>query len=74
MLKLRLHRYAFGAAVVCSRNEMNEMWADLIDINAGSIITGESDIKSIGTKLYKPALIKSSWSLSFSQGCSPPVC
>lgn len=47
--------YSLAAAPVikvCSRNEMNEMWADLIDINAGPIITGESDIKSIGTKLF----------------------
>lgn len=38
---------------VCSRNEMKQMWGDLIDINAGPIATGESTIKEIGTELFE---------------------
>lgn len=37
---------------VCSRNNMKDMWADLIDINAGPIATGEATIADIGTKLF----------------------
>jgi galactarate dehydratase len=38
---------------VCSRNDMKDMWQDLIDINAGPIATGESTIQEIGTKLFQ---------------------
>lgn len=37
---------------VCSRNEMKEMWKDLIDVNAGPAATGEASIEEIGTLLF----------------------
>jgi galactarate dehydratase len=37
---------------VCSRNDMKDMWEDLIDINAGPIATGEATIQKIGTLLF----------------------
>lgn len=37
---------------VCSRNDMKDMWEDLIDINAGPIATGEATIDDIGTLLF----------------------
>ncbi|GLB30346.1 putative galactarate dehydratase (L-threo-forming) [Lacrimispora amygdalina] len=37
---------------VCSRNDMKAQWQDLIDINAGTIATGESTIEEIGTLLF----------------------
>ncbi len=37
---------------VCSRNEMKEMWSDLIDVSAGPITTGEKTIQDIGTELF----------------------
>ncbi len=37
---------------VCSRNDMKDMWEDLIDINAGPIATGEATIQEIGTLLF----------------------
>lgn len=37
---------------VCSRKEMKEMWNDLIDVNAGTIATGERTIKDVGTELF----------------------
>lgn len=37
---------------VCSRNEMKEMWQDLIDVNAGPAATGEASIEEIGTLLF----------------------
>lgn len=47
--------YGLAAAPVikvCSRNEMKDMWQDLIDINAGPIATGEATIQDIGTELF----------------------
>lgn len=47
--------YGLAAAPVikvCSRNEMKEMWQDLIDVNAGSAATGEADISQVGTELF----------------------
>ena len=47
--------YGLAAAPVikvCSRNEMKEMWQDLIDINAGPVATGEAQISDIGTELF----------------------
>ncbi|MFV0466883.1 MAG: galactarate dehydratase [Lachnospiraceae bacterium] len=38
---------------VCSRNEMKQMWGDLIDINAGPIATGDATIKEIGMQLFE---------------------
>jgi len=37
---------------VCSRNDMKDMWQDLIDVNAGPIATGEATIQEIGTQLF----------------------
>ena len=37
---------------VCSRNDMKNMWQDLIDVNAGPIATGESTIPEVGTELF----------------------
>lgn len=37
---------------VSSRNDMKDMWQDLIDINAGPIATGEATIQEIGTLLF----------------------
>lgn len=47
--------YGLAAAPVikvCSRNEMKEMWEDLIDVNAGPIATGEAEISEIGIELF----------------------
>ena len=47
--------YGLAAAPVikvCSRNEMKEMWQDLIDVNAGPVATGEADISQLGTELF----------------------
>ena len=47
--------YGLAAAPVikvCSRNEMKQMWGDLIDINAGPIATGDATIQKIGTQLF----------------------
>ncbi|WP_223587975.1 galactarate dehydratase [Neobacillus bataviensis] len=47
--------YGLAAAPVikvCSRNDMKDMWEDLIDINAGPIATGEASIEEIGTLLF----------------------
>jgi galactarate dehydratase len=47
--------YGLAAAPVikvCSRNDMKDMWQDLIDINAGPIATGDSSIQEIGTELF----------------------
>ncbi len=37
---------------VCSRNEMKELWPDLIDVNAGPVATGDATIADIGTELF----------------------
>ncbi|MEH7494471.1 galactarate dehydratase [Neobacillus niacini] len=37
---------------VCSRDDMKNMWQDLIDVNAGPIATGEATIQEIGTQLF----------------------
>ncbi|KZL89289.1 galactarate dehydratase [Clostridium magnum] len=48
----------YGLAIVpvikvCSRNDMKDMWQDLIDVNAGPIATGDATIQEIGTELFK---------------------
>lgn len=51
--------YGLAAAPVikvCSRNEMKEMWQDLIDVNAGSVATGEAEISEIGTEIFNKIL------------------
>lgn len=47
----------YGLAVapvikVCSRNDMKDVWQDLIDVNAGPIATGDATINEIGTLLF----------------------
>lgn len=37
---------------VCSRTDLKEFWQDLIDVNAGSIATGEKTIEEVGTELF----------------------
>lgn len=37
---------------VCSRNELKDMWQDLIDINAGPVATGEMTIAEKGSELF----------------------
>lgn len=47
--------YGLAAAPVikvCSRNDMKNMWQDLIDINAGPIATGDSSIQEVGIELF----------------------
>lgn len=47
--------YGLAAAPVikvCSRNDMKDMWQDLIDVNAGTIATGEATIQEVGTELF----------------------
>lgn len=38
---------------VSSRDNIKNLWTDLIDINAGTIATGESTIQEVGTELFK---------------------
>ncbi|MCH3918474.1 MAG: galactarate dehydratase [Spirochaetia bacterium] len=47
----------YGLAVapvikVCSRTELKNMWNDLIDVNAGTIATGEKTIQQVGLELF----------------------
>lgn len=37
---------------VCSRSEMKDKWSDLIDINAGVILDGQTTIKEVGETLF----------------------
>ena len=37
---------------VSSRNNIKNLWSDLIDVNAGTIATGESTIQEVGTELF----------------------
>lgn len=37
---------------VCSRNDMKDMWSDLIDVNAGVIASGDATIPEVGTLLF----------------------
>ena len=37
---------------VCTRTDLKEFWKDLIDINAGTIITGEKTVADVGTDLF----------------------
>lgn len=38
---------------VASRTALAERWADLIDLNAGSIATGDATIEQVGTQLFQ---------------------
>jgi len=47
--------YGLAAAPVikvCSRSEMKRQWPDLIDVDAGPIITGEKTIAQVGEELF----------------------
>lgn len=37
---------------VCSRNELQEKWPDLIDVNCGAVVTGEKTIKELGEDMF----------------------
>lgn len=37
---------------VCSRTDLKEFWQDLIDINAGTIPTGDKTVEEVGTELF----------------------
>lgn len=37
---------------VCSRNDMKNMWDDLIDVSAGPIASGDAEIPEIGLELF----------------------
>jgi len=37
---------------VSSRNNIKNLWSDLIDVNAGTIATGEATIQEVGTELF----------------------
>lgn len=37
---------------VCSRTDLKEFWQDLIDINAGSIATGEKSVADVGQEIF----------------------
>lgn len=47
--------YGLAAAPVikvCSRTDLKEQWPDLIDVNAGTIATGDATIEEVGTELF----------------------
>ncbi|WP_010238199.1 galactarate dehydratase [Clostridium arbusti] len=47
--------YGLAAAPVikvCSRVDLKEQWPDLIDVNAGTIATGEATLEDVGTELF----------------------
>jgi galactarate dehydratase len=41
---------------VASRSALAERWSDLIDINAGTIATGEATIEGVGTQIFQMIL------------------
>lgn len=48
--------YGLAAAPVvkvCSRSDMHDMWSDLIDIDAGTIATGDETIEEVGLRLFE---------------------
>lgn len=63
--------YGLAAAPVikvCSRNEMKEMWQDLIDVSAGPIAMGQATIQDVGTELfYKIISVASGREQSFAE-------
>ena len=47
--------YGLAAAPVIkvsSRTNLKEQWPDLIDVNAGTIATGDATIEEVGTELF----------------------
>ena len=48
--------YGLAAAPVLkvsSRTDLKNMWKDLIDVNAGTIATGDASIEDVGTELFQ---------------------
>lgn len=48
--------YGLAAAPVikvCSRSDLKDLWADLIDVDAGAIATGQSSIPELGEHLFR---------------------
>lgn len=48
--------YGLAAAPVIkvsSRDDLKDLWSDLIDLSAGPIATGKADIPEIGTRLFR---------------------
>ena len=48
----------YGLAVapvikVSTRNALTEQWYDLIDVNAGTIATGEATIEEVGWEIFR---------------------
>ena len=41
---------------VASRTALAERWADLIDVDAGQIATGEASIEEIGERIFRLVL------------------
>jgi galactarate dehydratase len=41
---------------VASRSSLAERWCDLIDVNAGTIATGEATIEQVGTQIFEMVL------------------
>lgn len=41
---------------VCSRSDLKEQWNDLIDIDAGTVATGERTISEVGTEIFNKIL------------------
>lgn len=51
--------YGLAAAPVIkvsSRNDLKDMWSDLIDFSAGDIVTGDASIKEVGERLFNEIL------------------
>ncbi|MBK5200201.1 MAG: UxaA family hydrolase [Spirochaetaceae bacterium] len=47
--------YGLAAAPVikvCSRKDLFDLWSDLIDVNAGTIATGEKSIEDVGVEIF----------------------
>lgn len=62
--------YGLAAAPVikvCSRNEMKQMWQDLIDVNAGPIAAGEASIKDVGMELFHKIIAVAGGEESFAE-------
>ena len=38
---------------VATRNELAQRWADLIDINAGTIASGDATIEEVGWEIFR---------------------
>lgn len=62
--------YSLAAAPVikvCSRNEMKEQWEDLIDINAGSVETGEKTVEDVSLELFNEIIAVASGKKPFAE-------